>query len=64
LQMTLPQMRTATVPAYAPSPPRVEYRLPGRCPHCNAPVHRQELQSPYTTCIYCGSQLEATTITV
>ena len=57
--MTLPKMRVATGPAYAPSPPRVAYRLPGRCPHCNGPVHQQELHSPYSTCPYCGSQIEA-----
>ena len=61
-QMTLPKMRTATVPSYAPSLPGAQYRLPGRCPHCNAPVHGQELHSPYTTCPYCGSQIEATPV--
>ena len=61
--MTLPEMRTATVPGYAPASPKTEYRLPGRYPHCNAPVHHQELHSPYTTCPYCGSQIEATPVT-
>lgn len=60
--MTLPKMRTATVPGYAPSSPQTKYRLPGRCPHCNAPVRHQGLHSPYTTCPYCGSQIEATEI--
>jgi hypothetical protein len=60
-QMTLPKMYTV---AHASPPARVEYRLPGRCPHCNGPVHRQELHSPYTSCPYCGSQIEATPVPV
>ena len=61
-QMTLPKMSTATVPVSSGYVPRSEYRLPGRCPHCNAPVRQQELNSPYGSCVYCGSQIEATAV--
>ncbi len=47
-------------PQFAPKP--VEYRLPGRCPNCNAPLKPQTLQSPYAVCMYCGSQIEAVTV--
>ncbi|MBN1934419.1 MAG: hypothetical protein JW934_07125 [Anaerolineae bacterium] len=55
----VPQMRTVQVPVSQPSPASLQYRLPGRCPNCNAPLRQQELHSPYTTCAHCGSQVEA-----
>ena len=62
--MTLPKMRAYNGPVHTQPPRRVEYRLPGRCPHCNAPVHQQELHSPYASCPYCGSQIEAASLPV
>ena len=50
-----PQMNTYTVP----TPPKVKYQLPGRCPHCNGLVHRQQIQSGTATCYYCGAIVAA-----
>ncbi|TEU19223.1 MAG: hypothetical protein E3J25_00135 [Anaerolineales bacterium] len=57
----LPRMRTYTEPTPRP---KVEYRLPGRCPHCNGPIHRQQIQSGTVKCFYCGAQVEATPLQV
>lgn len=38
------------------------YRLPGRCPHCNGPVHAREATGPSATCWYCGAEIEATPV--
>ncbi len=56
--VTVPQMSAYATPTSTPSS-ITEYRLPGRCPHCNAPVHKQKMNSPYTSCLYCGSQIAA-----
>lgn len=45
-----------------PSKPNRTYRLPGRCPHCNGPVHAREASGPSATCWYCGAEIEATPI--
>jgi hypothetical protein len=51
----------STPPASAAPPPRSRraYRLPGRCPHCNGPVHTRDEAGPSATCWYCGAQIEA-----
>lgn len=58
---SIPQMRMVESPITPSSPKPVQYKLPSRCPSCNAPMHPQELHSPYTSCAYCGSQVEAIT---
>lgn len=45
------------VQSYVP-PPRTTYRMPGRCPHCNGPVHHSVGEARSTTCFYCGAQIE------
>lgn len=55
----VPPPPPAQMPA-TPPPPPPRYRFPSRCPNCNAPLRRETQQSPYTTCVYCGSQVEGT----
>lgn len=46
---------TATPPQLAP---RRTYEMPGRCPHCNGPVHQHRSEQAWTTCFYCGAHIE------
>jgi len=56
--VTVPQMTTYAPLSGVPPTPKTHYRLPGRCPHCNGPLHRQKLESISATCFYCGAQVE------
>jgi hypothetical protein len=51
--------QASTVPARKQSR---TYRLPGRCPHCNGPVHAREASQPSASCWYCGAEIEATPV--
>lgn len=45
-------------PPVVPPAPRREYRMPGRCPNCNGPVHQQHSEQAWMSCAYCGAQIE------
>jgi len=43
---------------YVPPALQKTYRLPDRCPNCNGPLHRKEVDASSVTCWYCGSNVE------
>jgi hypothetical protein len=61
--MAMPRMTPYTPPTPPPPAPRIEYRFPGNCPHCNGPIHKRQNGAKSIACFYCGAQVEATPVT-
>ena len=62
--MSPPRMTGAAPMPQPPAPqppalPEAEYRLPDRCPHCNAPLARHRPGARSVRCFYCGSTIDA-----
>ena len=52
---TPPRPSNVYVPR-APEPKR--YKLPDRCPSCNGPVHKRQVEASSVACWYCGANIE------
>ncbi len=54
--------RPTNVYVPSPQPRRTTYRLPGRCPNCNGPLHQRDADARSVTCWYCGSLIDGTPV--